>query len=362
MTRHHRILLASVEVAGVAAALRDAFTRRGHHARLWVIVPHPFVRAEDRLIPGYRARTRAALTAPLRFDVLHFHAGTTLLEYLDVLWARLLPGRRRPVVLMHYWGDDVRLRLEAGVQVPIGADASWEDAQRRSERLMRRRLQIATRLADAAIVSDLELAGHARRWFRTVYLVPTPLELSRLPEAPAVRRPGPLRVLHAPSHHLVKGTALIEAAIDGAAESREVEKVLLSGVPREEVLRQVADADVVVDQLNSQTTGVLALEAMALGRPVLVQYERDLLAPFARQTPAVPVTADSLAATLGDLLDDEDARLRIGVEGRAFARGVHGSDVVAAALERVYDHARRAPAGLFIATPDGVRPLASVGR
>lgn len=358
MTRSRTILMASVEIAGVAGALRDAFRRRGHESVLWVIVSHPFVKDEDRLITGYRARARAALTAPFRFDVLHFHAGNTLLEYLDVLWARMVP-RRRPVVLMHYWGDDVRQRLESGTQVPIGADAEWEAGQLSAERLMRRRLRIASRLADAAIVSDLELAGHAQRWFRTVYLVPTPLDLHGLPEAPATRRPGPLRVLHAPSHQLVKGTAVIDAAITAVAADHEIEKVFLSGVPREEVLRRVADADVVVDQLNSQTTGVLALESMALGRPVLVQYQQDLLAPFARSTPAVPITEETVAATLRELLDDEDARLRIGAEGRAFARGVHGSDVVAASLEQVYDHARHAPAGLFVATPDGVRPLAS---
>jgi hypothetical protein len=352
--------MASVEIAGVAAALRDAFRRRGQDAQLWVIVPHPFARAEDRLITGYWARTRAALVAPFQFDVLHFHAGNTLLEYIDVLWARVMPARRRPVMLMHYWGDDVRMRLATGTQRPIGADDAWESAQRRSERLMKRRLRIAARLVDAAIVSDLELAGHARRWFRTVYVVPTPLDLRALPEAPASRRPGPLRVLHAPSDQLVKGTAVISDAIETASKERVIEKVFLSGVPRAEVLDHIADADLVIDQLNSQTTGVLALESMAIGRPVLVQYELQLLAPFARDTPAVPITAETVSSVLETLLEDEARRVHLGAEGHAFARRVHDSDVVAAALEHVYAHAHGAPAGLFVATPDGVRPLASV--
>lgn len=352
----HSVLFASAEIAGVASTTRDALLRRGHHAELWTIVRHPFLRREDRMLEGYGRRAVASLGAPFRFDVLHMQAGNTLLEYLDLAWARVVPARR-PLVLMHYWGDDVRMRLASGTQRPLGADAEWEATQRAAETVMRRRLRIASRLCHAAIVSDLELAGHAQRWFDTVYLVPTPLGLGDLPSPPAERRPGPLRVLHAPSHQLVKGTDTILAAVDRVATRHEIETVLLSGVPRSEVLERLADADLVVDQLGSQTTGVLALESMALGRPVLVQYERDLLAPFARDTPAVAVTAETVEQRIEDLVGDDARRADLGRAGREFVTRTHDSDVVAAALEQVYAHARRAGRGLFDATPDGVRPL-----
>lgn len=353
-----RVLFASAEIAGVASTTRDALRRRGHHAELWTITEHPFLRREDRMIQGYGRRAVAALRAPFRFDVLHMQAGNTLLEYVDLAWARVVPARR-PLVLMHYWGDDVRLRLEAGVQRPLGADEAWEAQQRAAETLMRRRLRLASRLGHAAIVSDLELAGHAQRWFETVYLVPTPLGLEDIPSTPAVRRPGPVRILHAPSHQLVKGTSTILAAIDRVAACHDVEPVLLSGVPRSKVLERLADADLVVDQLGSQTTGVLALESMAVGRPVLVQYERELLAPFARDTPAVAVTADTVEQRIEELVGDAERRAELGRAGREFVTRTHDADVVAATLEQVYAHARRAGPGLFDATPDGVRPLTS---
>jgi hypothetical protein len=66
-----RVLLAPLEVAGVAGALRDGLRARGHQADLWVYREHPFVSTEDRLLPGYRARALAGLQAPLRYDVLH---------------------------------------------------------------------------------------------------------------------------------------------------------------------------------------------------------------------------------------------------------------------------------------------------
>lgn len=356
--RSLRVLLASVEIAGVVSTTRDALRRRGYEAEFWAILPHPFLQREDRMITGYAARARAALRAPFRFDVLHMHAGNTLLEFVDLAWARIAPTRR-PLVLMHYWGDDVRLRLESGQQRPIGADDAWETAQRAAEAVMRRRLRIASRVCHAAVVSDLELAGHAQRWFDTVYLVPTPLGLGDLPPVPAQRRPGPLRILHAPSHQLVKGTDTILAAIERVAKRHPIETILLSGVPRSEVLERLADADIVVDQLGSQTTGVLALESMALGRPVLVQYERDLLAPFARHTPAVAVTPATVEQRIESLIADDQLRTTIGEAGRDFVTRTHDADVVASILEQVYAHARRAEPGLFDATPDGVRQLTS---
>ena len=105
-----RVLLAPLETAGVAGALRDGLRARGHDAELWTIAEHPFVRTQDRLVRGYRARARAALRAPLRFDVLHYQFGTTLAEFLDAAWARV-PARR--LALMHYWGDDCRIRTGA---------------------------------------------------------------------------------------------------------------------------------------------------------------------------------------------------------------------------------------------------------
>ena len=202
-------------------------------------------------------------------------------------------------------------------------------------------------------MSDLELAGHVRPFFRTVYLVPTPLVL---PVAPVAVPPGDEPVaFHAPSDRLIKGTAAITAAMERAP----VRPRTVTGVPRDVVLGEVARADIVVDQLNAVTSGVFALEAMALGKPVLTEFDREQLAPFARDTPLVPVTAESLEAELAALAGDPERRAALGAQGRAFVERTHDATVVAERLEAVYAHARARPAGLFEATAAGIRPLPS---
>jgi hypothetical protein len=165
-----RVLLAPVETAGVAGALRHGLRARGHTADLWTIAEHPFVTTQDRLLRGYARRALAGLEAPLRYDVLHFHFGTTLAEFVDAAWSRVAG---RPLLVMHYHGDDCRIRLRPGGLIPPGADAAWREVQRARERVIRRRLRIAGRLCAAAIVQDLEIAAFVRPYFRATYVVPT---------------------------------------------------------------------------------------------------------------------------------------------------------------------------------------------
>jgi hypothetical protein len=351
-----RILFGPYETARVATALRDGLRARGHHAELWVTQPHPFFATHDRLVSGYPARACAGLIAPRRFDVLDYQFGTTYAEFADAAWARLA-GRR--LTVMHYWGDDCRIRTGGGL-VPMGADAEWMAAQEAQERVIRRRMRLAARVCHAAVVPDLELAPHVASHFRTVYVVPTPiaLPLEPGPKPAALAGDGPV-VFHAPSHQLVKGTAAVTAAIDAVGRSRPLRPRVVTGQPRSAVLAELVRADVVVDQLNQQTTGVLALEAMALGRPVLSEIRRELLAPQARDAPVVPVTAATLETELTALLDDPARAARLGEDGRRFVARVHDAGRVAGLLERVYADARARRRGLFEVTEDGIQPLPS---
>ena len=91
-------------------------------------------------------------------------------------------------------------------------------------------------------------------------------------------------------------------------------------------------ADVVIDQLESQTTGVFAIEAMALGRPVLTEYRPDLLAPFARRSPVVRTSAATLRDDAVALCTDTTRRAALGEAGRRFVAEVHAAGRVAEAL------------------------------
>ena len=85
-----------------------------------------------------------------------------------------------------------------------------------------------------------------------------------------------LRIAHAPSHQKAKGTEAILAALDKLkADGFEFELVLVEGLSNAEAKNIYGIADVFVDQLFAGWYGGLAVEAMALGKPVLVYIRSE---------------------------------------------------------------------------------------
>ncbi|MBW3660885.1 MAG: hypothetical protein KY397_04550, partial [Gemmatimonadetes bacterium] len=94
-------------------------------------------------------------------------------------------------------------------------------------------------------------------------------------------------VVHAPSQPLVKGTKFMQQALDELAEEGVAfDLKLISGMQHDEARRWYERADVIVDQLHIGWYGVLAVEGLALGKPV-VTYVREDLAEAS--TPALPI-------------------------------------------------------------------------
>jgi glycosyltransferase involved in cell wall biosynthesis len=89
---------------------------------------------------------------------------------------------------------------------------------------------------------------------------------------------GPLKIAHAPSHRGVKGTDLIINAVNQLKnEGFEFEFILIEGVGNAEAKILYQNVDVIVDQLFAGWYGGLAVEAMALGKPVIAYIrEEDL--------------------------------------------------------------------------------------
>jgi hypothetical protein len=295
-------------------------------------------------------RVAFAARAPGRHDVIHYQFGRTWLPaQADAVWAR---ARGRTLVVSFY-GDDCRQYGLARSLYPArgrvgdpGGDAA-----------VRRRLRRLGRLCHAALVGDLEVATYVLPYFRRVYVTPLPLDATPVPPRRPRPEGSPLLVVHAPSDRRVKGTDEIEVAARAVAERVPLEFRVLSGLPHADVLDALSEADVAVDQLNSVTTGIFALEAMRAGVPVLSEIDLAAVGPFQAGSPIVPVTADSLPEELEALLRDEGRRRELGEAGREYVESVHLAPLVARAALAAYEHARSSARGLFEATVRGIRPL-----
>ena len=347
--RRIRVALGPIDVAGLATMLGDQLAALGADVEV-VLSQTSFAFPRHRLVRGRVARTLYGLRAGVRRDVLHFHFGVSWAPFnVDAAWARLW----RRTLVASYFGDDCRLAAVATAR--FAARGRVTDPAR--DNAVRRRLARLGRLCHAAIAADMELATYLRPYFDRIYLVPVPVRPPGPDAAGAARDFDKPLVVHIPSDPAVKGTQRIQQAVEAVARRVPLEFRLLPRVLHDQAMRELARADLVIDQLNSVTTGVLALEAMQLGLPVLGEIDRRALAPFQEDSPVVPVTPESLETELESLVRDPERRAELGERGRAFVARVHAARKVAEAVLQVYGHASSARPGLYEANAEAVNSL-----
>ncbi|MBZ0172389.1 MAG: glycosyltransferase, partial [Phycisphaerales bacterium] len=148
------------------------------------------------------------------------------------------------------------------------------------------------------------------------------------------RRPGPIRIAHAPTKRRIKGTRAVLDAVARLGDRAEM--ILVEHQPHEQALRRYRDADLVVDQIRIGWYGGLAVECMAMGIPVVAFIRGDDLrhvpAGLARELPIVRADASSLADVLDELVDDPDRLDRLARASRLFVERWHDPIPIAARL------------------------------
>lgn len=164
-----------------------------------------------------------------------------------------------------------------------------------------------------------------------------PIDLKRIGAPRPINVASRIRIGHAPNHTHFKGSRYLEAIIAKLCdEGHAIEYVKVQGVPNAQVLELFASCDLVADQFIGGAYGYSALEAMALGRPVL-SFVRDadqLDAP--EECPIINATPDTLERILTWVLQNRDSLPAIGDQGRCYVARWHSIEAVALRLGKLY--------------------------
>jgi hypothetical protein len=158
------------------------------------------------------------------------------------------------------------------------------------------------------------------------------------PRFPAGDPGRPLRIVHASNHRMFKGTKYLEAAVaELRAEGAAVELVLVEKVPNREALEIYRSADVIFDQCLIGFHGYFALEAMALGKPVMC-FIRDpgyLIAP--EECPLINIHVSTLKQDIRRLVEERSGLREIGERGRRYVEKHHSVEAFSGRLGRAYE-------------------------
>lgn len=166
------------------------------------------------------------------------------------------------------------------------------------------------------------------------------------PEEPSTERrqeSAPLRIFHAPNHRNIKGTKhLIEAVENLKQDGFEIELVICEKVPNETIREMMKGSDIVADQLVIGWYGMFAVEAMAMGKPVLCLIRSDfenlfidegLLEPG--ELPIIRCTSRSLKTTLIHVIENRNQLEVIGKKSREFVLKHHSTDSIGKVFNRI---------------------------
>lgn len=309
MGRALRVVHTPLNVAGIPWTNVQALRRKGVDAKLVVVERQKMHPEADESLDrpaGFLGRQAVQWPAFLRLlprtDVFHFYFGWTLVPR-KATWPILKASRRKSV--LHFLGSDIRGKAPDELRYARGADAR--------------------------IVGSYD----ALRWMPGAQVIPPGLDLRQYEAKKPEERSRPI-VLHAPSSRRRKGTEHVVAACEGL----DVDLDIVEGLRHEEARRHYERADIVVDQLNAGWYGIFALEAMALGKPVLSYLRPEAVqeteSALGADVPIVPVTKETLRDRIAELAATPEERRRIGAASRSYVERVHDADKGADRLVEIY--------------------------
>ncbi|MBX3423874.1 MAG: glycosyltransferase [Pirellulaceae bacterium] len=354
MHTEYRVFIGPVEVAGyyhhLYAGLQslgvncDLVEYRPHRFRYGTKIKTPmFVRWSQQLAAltsGKKTwRTLAqpveklclvlfAAQAIFRYNVFVFGFGKSLLPAnLDLPILKLL-GKRVIMNLGH--GSEARPTYFNGAEPEVDGRRRMSVVQLKRKVKRRRRLvQRLERLVDYCVGAPYTSQFAHRpmiNWFAlgVPFQLPPLAGISNSNDVQLDSHQRPVLILHSPSHQAAKGTALIRAAIERLrAKGYDIDYREIVGRPNSEVLHEIANCDLVVDQLYSDTPlAGFATEAASFGKPVVVGGyalgELQQFVPEGMWPPSLVCHPNQLDDAIEQLLVDSQLRVALGHRLRQF--------------------------------------------
>lgn len=152
-----------------------------------------------------------------------------------------------------------------------------------------------------------------------------------------------VRILHAPSNPIAKGTSLIISAIENLkARGYRIDFVLIHGRPFKEVMEAVQHCDFVIDQLYCDTPMAgFATESAWFGKPAVVcGYGLDrlrLCVPNDMWPPSKTCLPNEVEQAIEFLIVNRDERMRLGIAAQMFVREKWSASEVAKKYLRIVE-------------------------
>jgi glycosyltransferase involved in cell wall biosynthesis len=375
-----RVLHCPTYGAGQAGILAMAERRLGLDSSSVSIEPAAYGFSIDHAWNPFRSRILSMLTkelmrwpllihAAINADVIHYNFGQTImpqwygslepvqlkglkkilayflkcyvlvLERLDVIILKAL-GKK---IIVTYQGDDARQGDYCLQHYTTSAAGYVNSAYYNSttDRNKRRLIEKLSQKADQIFALNPDLLNVLPK--DAQFLPYCNVDILSITPVVSEKREIPI-VIHAPTHRDVKGTSFILDAVERLKhEGVAFEFVLVEGLSHKEALKLYAKADLLVDQLLVGWYGGLAVELMAMAKPVICYVREEdlgfLPSKMQEQLPLINADINNVYEVLKQYLTKRKDELPlIGLLSRKFVEEWHDPAKVALRLKGVYEN------------------------
>lgn len=159
------------------------------------------------------------------------------------------------------------------------------------------------------------------------------------PRYPSISKTRPLLV-HAPSKPVVKGSKEIEEVISKLQEDDKYafDFDLITGKAHREAISRMSACDIYIDHMGNAGSGygMAALEAMALGKPVITFIRPKLVEVLPSDMPIIVADPNTLEDKLTLLLTNSKLRNELGIKSRKYVEKYHDTKVLVPQLKKIY--------------------------
>lgn len=351
-----RILHCPTDVGGNAWTLSRAERKLGLDSEVMVFQKSSLGYPTDidlQLTKNHPGRSALRLLAFFikaltRYDVFHFNFGSSFMPHgrcpgpLELSDLPILRGLGKRIVVT-YQGCDVRQKDFCTSEFVISAcaepDCYGGYCNNTTDALKKKRADKFSRYADKIFSLNPDLLYVLPS--RAEFLPYSSVDLTEwLPSTEGKKER--FVILHSPTNRSVKGTRYILNAVERLKDKyKNVELMLVEGVPHSKVKELYAQADLAIDQLLVGWYGGFAVEAMALGKPVVCYIREEDLKFIPSQMkddlPIVNANPNTIYEVLLRLVEQRDELHVIGERSRAYVERWHDPMKIALRTKEVYE-------------------------
>ena len=331
MAPDKKVFLGLENIAGIFTSLKKGFEQNGISAEFYSFNEHVFGYKTDKVISYsgniiVRKFQKFFLLLKLlfKFDFFIFDStGSILPGFKDVKLFRFF-GRKTMVI---FTGCDIRLPKKV-------EQFKWNPCRECTDTyknfvgcVLSAKPEKIRNIEDKfdVIVSAEEAAGSLNRdYYPTLF----PVDIDKFNYTGS--NPGKkLRILHAPSHPEYKGTKYVLLAIEQLKSEFEFEFNIIQDVKADTLYKEIENSDLIIDQVLVGFYGLLSIESMAMGKPVVCYIRPDILERSPADMPVINADPDTLYTVLKGILLSPEKLVDVGKKSREYIENHHDAKIIA---------------------------------